>query len=782
MRGLQEVVVTRAPNARSKQGTLGMKFRLQTNYFRLERKEQPVIFQHHVDFLPPVEDVRLRQAMFQTQRPVVGPYIFDGMQLFLYNKLSSDEVELQVKNPYSVEPCKMRIRRVGTVTMTSEKALQMLNLMQRQAMASLKLIQLNRNFFDPAEKISVPKYNLELYPGYITSIRQHEHDILLGVQITHRVLSTETVYNKYRKMLSMAGGKACHDEFKKTMIGTVVMTMYNNKTYTIADVDFSTTPSSSFKLANGDLITFKLYFYSTYNVKIVDELQPMLVTVPQKGRKHAEKTEPRMLVPELCRLTGISEEMRKDHQLMCAIANHTRLTVDQRIKRLERFNARLLNDLESHQVFSYWKTELDRRLMDVPARVLAQENLYFGRRDLAVPAGPNADWSAACRSSGMFKTEKLLNWCAICPDTDAAEGYLHEFIQHLTTVARGLGFTIAQPMVARASNTVSAYLDKLRSLVNRDPQLILCVVPDDRADRYRMIKKLCCIDRAIPTQVLRVRTIMPNVKYVHHVRSVATKVAIQLNCKLGGIPWMVKNPLSSLIVIGYDVCHDTSMADRSYGALVATMYGERATPEPRFFSCVEPHAGGIELSSFISTGIAKAIRAYQNVFGSDQLPRRIFFYRDGVGDGQLEHVVKHEVNAIRERLQIGAPDRLRLTFFVVTKRIGTRLFHNGNNPPPGTIVDDQITLPERTDFYLVSQSVRHGTVSPTSYNIIHDESGLTVDQLQAYTAKQTHLYYNWTGAVSVPAVCQYAHKLAGLVGQYLHQAPNERLDRHLYFL
>jgi hypothetical protein len=33
------------------------------------------------------------------------------------------------------------------------------------------------------------------------------------------------------------------------------------------------------------------------------------------------------------------------------------------------------------------------------------------------------------------------------------------------------------------------------------------------------------------------------------------------------------------------------------------------------------------------------------------------------------------------------------------------------------------TLPERYDFFLVSQSVRQGTVNPTSYNVIHDESG-----------------------------------------------------------
>lgn len=42
------------------------------------------------------------------------------------------------------------------------------------------------------------------------------------------------------------------------------------------------------------------------------------------------------------------------------------------------------------------------------------------------------------------------------------------------------------------------------------------------------------------------------------VMSIATKVAIQLNCKIGGAPWTVVLPLSGLMVVGYDVTRDTA--------------------------------------------------------------------------------------------------------------------------------------------------------------------------------------------------------------------------------
>lgn len=90
------------------------------------------------------------------------------------------------------------------------------------------------------------------------------------------------------------------------------------------------------------------------------------------------------------------------------------------------------------------------------------------------------------------------------------------------------------------------------------------------------------------------------------------------------------------------------------------------------------------------------------------LPERIFFYRDGVGEGQLYDVFEHEVQAIQERIaaqcvQLQHQMKPKLTYIVVNKRINTRFFHkvhNGfRNPMPGLVVDDYVTRPERYLFY-----------------------------------------------------------------------------------
>ena len=144
----------------------------------------------------------------------------------------------------------------------------------------------------------------------------------------------------------------------------------------------------------------------------------------------------------------------------------------------------------------------------------------------------------------------------------------------------------------------------------------------------------------------------------------------------------------------------------------------------------------------------------------------------------------------------------RMSYIVVNRKTQTRLFHNLGNPKPGALVDDVITKPERFvlkvyyilrllfifviysyDFFLVSNKpTRQGTVSPTSYNIIHDQCGLAPDRIQMLTYKMCHLYYNWSGTVRVPAVCQYAGKLSLLVAKYLHTTPSNLLEKQLYFL
>lgn len=341
------------------------------------------------------------------------------------------------------------------------------------------------------------------------------------------------------------------------------------------------------------------------------------------------------------------------------------------------------------------------------------------------------------------------------------------------------------------NDRIHVYAEALMRCANKNPQMMLCVLAKKASDSYANIKKICTIDRAIPSQVICHQTMRPKNNNPNLIVSVAKKVAIQMSCKIGGVPWWVSVPIEGIMTFGFDVCTDSRDKKISYGALVANMYIQTNDQEKNsrveFFSCVSAHTTGEEQTNHMFENITKGLKEYVNMCGA--LPSKICIYRDGVGDGQIGYVKEMEITALKARLnQIYSKreSQYRLLFIVVNKRIRTRLFtenrSNQGNPYPGTVVDDVITLPERYDFFLVSQHVRQGTVSPTSYNVLVDETELPANRVQALTYKYTHLYYNWPGTVRVPAVCQYASKLAFLVSQSTHAIPHSNLNKLLHYL
>lgn len=284
---------------------------------------------------------------------------------------------------------------------------------------------------------------------------------------------------------------------------------------------------------------------------------------------------------------------------------------------------------------------------------------------------------------------------------------------------------------------------ELTEVCSTNQQMIVVAVSNNQADRYTTIKKVCCVQNAIPSQVVTRRVMTGDPR---RMMSVATKVAIQMNAKLCGLPWNVDVNMNRCMFLGFDVCHDTRDRSRSYGALVAILdlKDQTAKNPTRFFSCVTHHQNGEELSNNLPLGVLSAIRKYQEVHG--YLPDRLLFYRDGVGEGQTNFVYEHELSNLRRVLeQYYGEKELKLAFVIVSKRINTKFFAEdrqggAQNVPAGTVVDDVVTLPERYDFFLVSQHVNQGTATPTNYNVIYDNFGLPPDRLQQMTYIMCHLY------------------------------------------
>lgn len=87
------------------------------------------------------------------------------------------------------------------------------------------------------------------------------------------------------------------------------------------------------------------------------------------------------------------------------------------------------------------------------------------------------------------------------------------------------------------------------------------------------------------------------------------------------------------------------------------------------------------------------------------------------------------------------------------------------NPQSGTCAFDELSVDELYDFHLAAQKVTEGTCTPTHYFVAYHSSKIPQEDLAQFTYEQCFNYYNWTGAVKVPAALQCANKLAKLVGE-----------------
>lgn len=299
----------------------------------------------------------------------------------------------------------------------------------------------------------------------------------------------------------------------------------------------------------------------------------------------------------------------------------------------------------------------------------------------------------------MYQTISLKRWALVYPIRCERES--RDFLGLLREVANGMRYEMGDPKIfVLPDDRTPTYTAKIQEILSQDPKMIMVVVPNNGADRYAAIKRLTCVNKAVPTQVIVHKTMMPKKGGMGGVMSIATKVMIQLNCKLGGAPWMIKYPIKGVMTIGFDVTHDTRDRSKSYGAFVASMDLKQVV---EYFSAVSAHKDGQEMSTNITTHMAQALKSYFRRHNG--LPERIFFYRDGVGDGQIEYIHTQEVIQLRDKINElyakgGGGKTPKFTFIIVNKRLNTRIFNKQgpnrfSNPISGTIVDNTITLPER---------------------------------------------------------------------------------------
>lgn len=465
-----------------------------TNYLHLHFDDCKGVFEYEVRFKPDVHANNLRHKLLNQHRSVIGNgSTFDGTVLYLPIKISN-KTELMSVSP--TDDANYQVTIIFKRKKKMRDCIHLYNVLFDRIMKRLQYVRFGRKKFDPSAPKIIPQHKLEVWPGYVTAVDEYEDGVMLNLDVSHRLLCEQTVM----EMLSNIY-RSDKENFQQialnSMLGSVVLTRYNNRTYRIDDIDWNSTPKSTFGM-NGRDVSYIEYYKSHYNIEITDADQPLLVS--REERRVAGQIEKESLVfylvPEICHLTGITDEMRADQKVMRDIATITRVTPEQRMFAYNKFRDNINNSPEATEILRNWGLSLGAPLK-LMGRQLDNETIRFGNGTCIAERG---DFNKFVTRHNMLKVIDLKDWLIIYTRKD--ERATKSFVELMERNARPMGMNVCQPrLICLQDDTTDTYVKTLRNCINSSLQIIVAICPSSRDDRYAAIKKICCAELPIPTQV-----------------------------------------------------------------------------------------------------------------------------------------------------------------------------------------------------------------------------------------------------------------------------------------
>lgn len=256
-----------------------------------------------------------------------------------------------------------------------------------------------------------------------------------------------------------------------------------------------------------------------------------------------------------------------------------------------------------------------------------------------------------------------------------------------------------------------------------------------------------------------------------------SNVLMKFNAKLGGTTSKVANKgpgghfKVSTIIVGADVSHAAPGSLQPSMAAVTCSLDKTAC---RYAAAVETNGHRVEMitQSNLENMLAPLFREWMSNVGQGRMPEHFMYFRDGVSEGQYQHVIQQEVKNIKRIWKIlDEPqkyqnfEKIKFTVVVASKRHHIRFFPKERtsasdrnlNPVPGVVVEKDITHPFEYDFYLNSHSAIQGTARPTHYHVLMDEANMAPTDLQNMIYEHCYQYMRSTTPVSLFPAVYYAH-------------------------
>ena len=751
-----------------------------TNHFDVSVNKKQQVFQLSVKFKPalPRDDNRTLNRLMKSGNTqlaeILGKTFFTTADtVYTLKELKDETVSINVEN-FILTLQQTNTFSIGDINDPIKHPLvnRFLNIVIKGYMESqgFKEYGKHASYFPSNEKPNTIDQGLSILRGFkITVDRYLDESIKINIDTCFRISSTRSIFIEFTEHLREARGDKDSAKSKFTFENIVGKSFCIQNDFTKMVKIHGVDPKKTLKSPSpvDGWKSMKDYFEETYKVKLNEPNQFICFNEKKKmigGQITAERT---FYPSELLFGLGLKESQKKDFRLMKEIAAITKMRPEKKRESI----------MGCSKLMKSICADIDMKINpsqnnSVPTVVLTSPEFTIrNNKNLRAKDG------IIFFKDEIYSKADFSNWAIVYESSD---DYVNRLFAYIGEVMDKLGVKYEEPYwyALPKKPELKDFKDALEEVKEEGCTFVMMVMGRFSADNfYKKVKEFADLKVQILTQVVK-----ENPK-IFEKRGFFDKLVFQMCSKLGYPLWIVQKPQAlqqaDTMLIGADVYH--SKGKESVTAVIGTLNNDYS----RFCSLSNvQEKRGQEIMDNVAEMVMECVSAY--VDKCKKVPAKILFYRDGVGDTMMDLVTKYELTKIKDLLQAKyGKDTPKITFVVVTKRISDKsltLSPDGSvsNPPSGTILSTSI-IKKEMEFFMIAQNVTEGTATPTRYQLLLNECGYSSDDLHQITFFQAFNYYGWSGAVKVPAVCQYAHKLAYHVGENYRQS-NKFMKYNLYYL
>ncbi|KAE9354836.1 Protein argonaute 12 [Phytophthora rubi] len=817
-------------------GTEGRTMSMNVNYFSVSLdKAPPEIFKYHVDVVhtpedestQPQEEKKMEVNPPRVQRPLPRSIVrnvinaalrqyeaafegfhvvHDGMSaLYSPSKLEWNSRDFPNVNPDGPAPNDpptgdgrrrrgprtfiVKMKLAEAIAVSSLQAhydnpdenvmpvLQSLDVVARH-LGAQRLVSIGRNFFG-MKKTHELKGGKELCWGYHQAIRVAEKKLLMNVDQAATVFYEPCELMKLAmSALNARSPMAVRDLCERDMKNLarvlrkveVVPTHRKDRKRAIFGVSPDRADRTMVDI-KGETMSVAEYFYRKYNLRLQHPNLPLVNVGSKKaGREN-------WLPIELC---DVAPGQRCPNINDLDTAEIIRQTSQPPSARRENILTQVRQaGFENDPFLNAFGMQVGQQLERTDVRVLDPPDVQYANVSERPTGG---QWNL--RDKKFVTGAVLRNW-GVVVDANVDGREVGNFIGTMVETAGkcGLVMECRNPLVIDRSGGQRGEVEDLMKTCYREleargdspPQLIMVIKQDKGSVSYGRIKRTSDTVLGIPSQCI----VASNLRRAN--LQLCANVCLKMNMKLSGKNSVLREPLPLVsscptIVIGADVEHPRSgMGSRpSIASVVASMDAYSAKYIGRV--AVQKAANDIQQLPHMLRDLFLSF--YRS---TDRRPERVVYYRDGLSEGRFYDVLQTEMRALRKTFKMLSDDyNPPVTFVVVNKRHHMRAFpvnagdaDKKGNVVPGTVIDTGVVSPHRFDFFLYGHSGIQGTSVPCHYTVLHDENGMSADELQRLTYHLGYTFSRCTRSVSFATPAYYAHLAAGRARFFLYEGSSD---------